>query len=102
MDSIISTGTVDGFIMDGIFQSLKVIEGVSSNTKNYNLTGLSDILKNNSQFLKLCKQLSVKYGVFSKTNPEIQLLFIVFTASCICTLKNKQKNEIELMLSQTV
>ena len=102
MDDIISTGQVDNFIMDSIFQSLKVIEGVSSNFKNYNLTGLSDILKGNPQFLKLCKQLSVKYGVFSKTSPEIQLLFIVMVSSYICTVKNKQKDEINKMLSQSV
>jgi len=102
MDSIISTGNIDGFIFDGIFQSLKVIEGVSANFKNYNLTGLSEILKNNPQFCKLCKQLSVKYGVFSKTSPEIQLLFIVLTASYICALKNKQKDEIEKLLNQTI
>ena len=102
MDDIISTGTVDNFIMDGIFSSLRVIEGLSSNTKNYNLTGLSDILKGNNQFLKLCKTLSIKYGCFSKVSPEIQLLFIVLTASYICTIKNKQRNEIEKMLSQSI
>jgi len=102
MDDIISTGQVDNFIMDGIFSSIRAIEGLSSNTKNYNLSGLSDILKNNQQFIKLVKQLSVKYGCFSKVSPEIQLLFIVLTASYICTIKNKQRNEIEKMLSQSI
>ena len=63
MDAILNTTNVDMFITDGIMQSLKLIEGVSSHTR-YNISGLSLLLSNNKQFHNLTKQLYLKYKIF--------------------------------------
>ena len=40
MDIITSISNVDDFLMDSINQSIKVIEGISSRTKDYNMDWL--------------------------------------------------------------
>lgn len=99
LDAILDTNTVDGFITDGIMQSLKVIEGASSHTR-YNISGLSDMLKNNKQFNSLTKQLYLKYQVFSKVPVETQMLFVVATSMYICIQKNKARPALEQYLNQ--
>ena len=44
MVCIIETRSTDEFITDGILQSIKVIERVTANTRNYNISGLIDML----------------------------------------------------------
>jgi hypothetical protein len=100
MDAILDTNTVDGFVMDGIMQSLKVIEGASSHTR-YNVSGLSDMLKNNKQFNSLIKQLYLKYQVFSKVPVEMQLGFIIMTSTYICVKKNQSRPAMEAYLNET-
>ena len=100
MDAILDTSTVDGFVMDGIMQSFKVIEGASSHTR-YNLSGLSDMLKNNKQFNSLVKQLYLKYQVFSKVPVEMQLGFIIMTTAYITIQKNKQRPQMEQYLNES-
>ena len=99
MDAIVSTNSVDNFITDGILQSLSVIEGISTRT-NYNISGLSMMLKNNPQFHSLSKQLYVKYGTFSSIGPEYQLIFLVATSCYICRQKNASRNQMEEYLSE--
>jgi len=101
MDAIITTGSIESFVTDGILQSMKVIEGVSSNT-NYNISGLSDLLRNNKQFHSLCKQLYLKYGTFSRVEPEYQLLFLISTTAYICRQKNLGRNQMNAYLDETV
>jgi hypothetical protein len=101
MDAIVSTNSVDNFITDGILQSLQVIEGLSTRT-NYNISGLSMMLKNNPQFHSLAKQLYVKYGTFSRVGPEYQLIFLVATSCYICRQKNASRPQMEQYLSETV
>ena len=43
------------------------------------------------QFKNLLKQLYVKYSVFSKIPPEIQMVILVSTTAYICINKNKNK-----------
>ena len=50
MDVIVSISNVDQFITDSILQSIKLIEIPTSRTKNYNISGLSDLLRSNKQF----------------------------------------------------
>ena len=102
MDTIVNTTNCDNFITDSILQSIRIIEGVSSNTKNYNITGLSEILKNNPQFNTLVKQLYLKYGVFSKMPPESQLLFIVITSAYVCRNVNMKRGEMNNYLDQKI
>ena len=64
MQSIIDVSSVDGFITDSILQCVKLAEGITANTKNYNLTGLSQMLQDNKQFHSLMKMLYVRYQVF--------------------------------------
>ena len=89
MDIIISTSNVDSFIADSILQSIKLLEIPTTRLKNFNLSGLSDLLKSNKEFHNLTKQLYLKYNVFQKVPPEYQLLILVSTASYICMNKNK-------------
>ena len=101
-NSIISTDNTNTFIMDALLQSIKIVEGITARTKDYNLTGLSDILKSNPQFNKLCKQLFLKYGIFENTPPETQLLMIVITSSWICCKKNSKKFELNQFLNEPI
>jgi len=100
IEVLISLGSVDTFIMDSIFYCIKVVEGVSARTKNYNIQGLADILKQNDQFMKLCKQLYLKYNTFENVPPEYQLVMIVSTSAYVCIQKNKHKAEINDLLNQ--
>ena len=91
MDCIIETGTVETFLSDSIYNCIKIIEGVSANTKRYNNSGLSLLLQNNKQFNTLLKQLFLKYKVFSNVPPEYQIVLIVSTSAFICRNKNLNK-----------
>ena len=102
IENLIEVNSVDGFILDSIFQCIKLIEGVSAITKNYNVSGMSDLLKTNPQFNNLCRQLFIKYGIFRSVPPEYQLILIVSTTAYICTNKNKRKGEIEDYLNQPI
>lgn len=102
MENIVNTSNVDEFLLDGIMASMKMIEGVSAMTKNYNVSGLSDMLKANPHFHSLAKQLFLKYGVFSATPPEYQMLFLVATTAWICRSKNMKKEELMAYLNEPI
>ena len=89
MEVLVDVSSVDDFITESILGCIRIIEGVSANTKNYNVSGLSTILKMNKQFHTLCKQLYIKYNVFSNIPPEHQLVMVIITSAYICTQKNK-------------
>jgi TRAP-type C4-dicarboxylate transport system substrate-binding protein len=76
---------------DALYHSLGVVEGVSGNYRNYNLTGLTEILKNNIQFNHLVKVLAAKYSVFSKTPPEYILAFTLASTAYIVMSQNRIK-----------
>ena len=50
IETIIELGNVDSFVTDSIIQCIKLGEGVSAYTKNFNITGLALLLKQNKQF----------------------------------------------------
>ena len=102
IEVLIETNNVDEFMMDGVFQSIKMVESVSAMTTNYNVTGMVDLLKMNKQFHQLCKQLFIKYGMFSRVPPEYQMVMIVSTTAYICMNKNKRKAELEDYLNQPI
>jgi hypothetical protein len=99
MDAIISTNNVENFMTDGILQSMRVIEGASTYTA-YNISGLSDILRNNKQFHSLCKQLYIKYNTFAHVDPEYQMLFLVATSAYICRQKNIGRAQMDAYLNE--
>ena len=87
MDIIVNTSNVDQFITDSILQCIKLLEIPTSRLKNFNISGLSDLLKGHREFHTLCKQLYLKYGVFNKIPPEYQLTILVSTSAYICINK---------------
>jgi hypothetical protein len=102
METLVETNSVDGFLMDSVIQSIKLVENVSSVSKNYDIRGCADLLKSNKQFHSLCKQLFIKYNVFSNVPAEYQLLLLVSTTAYICTNKNKNKDRINDYLNETI
>ena len=102
METIVETGGIDGFLMDSVVQCIKLIEGVCANTKNYDIRGCADLLKNNKQFHSLCKQLFIKYNVFSAVPCEYQLILLVSTTAYMCTQKNKNKDQLNGYLDAKV
>jgi len=101
-ESIVNTSNMDSFLIEGILSSIKVVEGVSSYTKNYDVTGLADLLKNNKQFHNLSKQLFLKYSLFGSTPPEYQMLLLVATTAYIAKQKNLKRTEIEAFLNEPI
>ena len=102
MDIILSTSNVDQFLTDSILQCIKLIEIPTSKTKNFNITGLSDLLKANIQFHQLCKKLYLKYGCFDKIPEEYQLIILVATTAYVCKNKNCNKSELDAYLNETI
>ena len=101
MDSIVNTSNVETFLLDSILSSIKLVEGASSLTR-YDITGLSIILQGNLHFISLCKQLFLKYSVFSSVPLEYQLIMLVVTSSYVVSCKNKKSKEINAFLDQPI
>ena len=102
IDVIVSTSDVDQFLTDSILQCIKLIEVPTSRTKNFNITGLSDLLKSNKQFHQLCKKLYLKYGCFDAIPPEYQLVLLVATTAWVCRNKNANKDQLEAYLNEKI
>jgi hypothetical protein len=102
METIVEVSNIDQFLYDAILQSIKLVEGVSSMTKNYNIKGCADMLKMNPQFQNLCKLLFLKYQVFSAVPIEYQLMMICSTTAFMCMQKNKHKDQINEFLNQKI
>jgi hypothetical protein len=98
MEVIVNTDSVEQFLTDSIIQCIKLTEGVSSYTK-YDISGCADMLKGNKQFHTLCKQLYIKYKVFSNIPPEYSIVILVATTAYICKTKNTRKKELEIYLN---
>lgn len=100
MDSIVNTNTIDDFLTDAILTCIKMVEGISVRSTNYNITGLADMLKASKEFNNLTRQCLIKYGVFAAVPPETQLIFIIATSAYICTAKNSKKVAINAFLDR--
>jgi hypothetical protein len=98
---IVETNSLEVFLTDSILQCLKLVEGGSSLTR-FDITGLSDNLKKNEQFHKLCKQLYVKYSVFSKIPAEYSLMMVIATTAYACTIVNQRKRELNRFLDEPI
>jgi hypothetical protein len=79
-----------------------MVEGASSYSNRYDIRGCSDLLKSNKQFHSLCKQLYVKYKVFSKVPVEYQMIMLVSTTAYICNHKNRNKESLETYLNEPI
>ena len=83
-------------------KDFKYTRTCTANTRNYNISGLSDMLKLNPEFRSLCAQLYLKYGSFASISPEYKMMFLVFTSAYIVRNKNLHKNEINQFLDQPI
>ena len=101
LQAIVDTGSVESFCEGAILSVIQMTEGLTANTK-YDLTGLSMLLKQNKEFHSLCKILYIKYSVFSKVPPEIQLCLIVTITASLCIQKNRKKGDINAYLNSTI
>ena len=101
MDVIVNCSSVEDFLNDSILQCLKMIEGASSDTR-YDVSGMSDLLRQNKQFHQLSKMLYIKYKVFSNIPPEYQMVMLMATTAYVCVEKNKRKASLEEYLNTTI
>ena len=102
MEVIVSVSSVDNFITDSILNCIRIVEGVSANTSKYNISGCADLLKQNKEFHNLCKQLYIKYKVFSSVPVEYQLVMIVATTAFIARSKNIHMEKMTAYLNEQV
>ena len=99
MSTIVECSSYDNFLSDSILQTIRLVEGGTKATR-YDISGCADMLKANPQFNNLLKQLYVKYNVFTKIPPEIQMVLLISTTSYICLNKNKNKGLINEYLNK--
>ena len=103
VQAIIETSSIDEFLSDALYESIRVVENISkAYAKRYDITGLSASLKSNPQFNSLIKQLYLKYNSYSNIPVEYQVIFTIATTAYICIQKNTQKNAINHFLNEPV
>jgi hypothetical protein len=100
-EAIVDCDCVETFITDSILQVCKFAE-VASVRMKYNIKGLSEMLRQNPQFNLLCKQLYIKYKVFSKIPPEAQMVFLITSSAYVCIEKNKQEERKQSLLNKSI
>ena len=93
VDAILATSKLDSFMTEAVHYIINVVEKMSLMTKDYDLSGLSDSLRNNREFQDLIRLLSIKYNTFQNVSPEIQLAIIVASTSYITIMTNRQKKK---------
>ena len=98
---IIEINSVDQFMLDSIISSIKMVEPFTEYS-DYNISGLSVILKQNPDFVRLSKLLFIKYQVFSQIPVEIQMISIVCCTSYLCIQKNKTNHTINAYLDEEI
>ena len=101
METIVNCGSVEQFLTDSIIQCIKLSEGISTYTR-HDITGCADMLKSNKQFHTLCKQLYIKYKVFSNIPPEWSIIILISTTAYMCKVKNSKKKELEVYLNTKI
>ena len=99
MAIIVELGGIEAFLTDSIVAGIRILE-VGSQQTNYDVTGASIILKQNPQFHNLCKQLYLKYGVFSAVPIELQMCMLLTTTFALCIRKNSGMNDLNNFLDE--
>ena len=102
IDALLDLSTIDSFVLDSVYHSIRVIEGVSALTTRFNVSGLSDCLKKDPNFVCLAKRLMVKYSSYSQLAPEWQMLFTIGITAYVMTQKNAQTAKINLYLDEPI
>lgn len=100
MDLLLSAGSVeniDNFILNSILECLRVVEPMSKFYKigdeKYDISGLSNALKENPQFLSLCKRMLLKYNSYMEVPLPVQLLICVSIQATTIVLDNRIKRQ---------
>ena len=99
--ALIEINSVDVFVLDSILSCCKMMEGFTSET-DYDISGLSTLLKSNPQFNSLSRQLFIKYHVFSSVPIEYQMMMCIISTSYLCIQKNKGKASINSYLNEQI
>lgn len=97
-EAIVDCDYVETFVTDSI---LRFGEGITMRTR-FDIRGLSEMLREDPQFILLTKQLYIKYKVFSAIPCEAQMIFLITTSAYLCIQKNKQDERKQALLSKTI
>ena len=97
--ALIEINSVDVFVLDSILSCCKMIENYTVES-DYDITGLSLLLKSNPQFVSLSKQLFIRYNIFSNVPIEYQMMMCIVSTSYLCMMKNKGKSSINSYLNE--
>ena len=97
--ALVEINSIDGFILDSIMSCIKMCENYSEDT-DYDISGLSFLLKSNPQFISLAKQLFIRYNVFSHVPIQYQMCMCIISTSYLCIQKNKNKSSINSYLDE--
>ena len=96
---MIEINSVDVFVLDSILSCRKMVENFTVES-DYDITGLSILLKSNPQFFSLSKQLFIRYNIFSNVPIEYQIMMCIVSTSYLCMMKNKGKASINSYLNE--
>ena len=102
IQDLLDSNEVDNYINDSIYHCIQMIEPLTCNSKIYNITGLSTMLKMNHQFDIMCKKMMLKYNCFSNTPLEYQFLMCISTSIFLTIQMNKSKPAMEQYLNQKI
>ena len=97
---LVEIGSIDLFVTNSILSTIELAENFTK-FSDYDISGLSVLLKQNKDFIKLCKILSIKYSVFNNIPPELQLVLIVTCTTLLCLDKNAKNKQIESYLNKS-
>ena len=89
IDLIVSSGSVDGCIQEGVLYAIQVSEVVALQFARTDIRSLAMTLKN-PEFVKV-KHLSIKYCSFSAIPFEYKLMFIIFSTAYAIRAANQAK-----------
>ena len=99
--ALIEINSVDVFVLDSILSCCKMMEGYTVES-DYDISGLSTLLKSNPQVNSLSRQLFIKYHIFSSVPIEYQLMMCIVSTSYLCIQKNKGRASINSYLNQQI
>jgi hypothetical protein len=95
MQSILDTQTQNDFMGQAIYQVLGIAEGISTRFRDYDVSGLTEMLRSSKEFNDILKVLSLKYsGNFGQVPPEAQMALILIGTAYICMSKNRMERRL--------
>lgn len=101
MDTIVQCQGVQGLINESFFSAVGVVEGISARYEMLDISGTSQLLRQNPEVGKLLRILAIKYGVFSQCPPEGQLLLLTCSTMMMCRQNNLKRGRVRDILNNT-